>query len=143
MTDWKRTLADAGHRITEPRRAVMAVLAECDVPLSAQDILERAQCLHSGLGLVTVYRTLELFEELGLARRVHLHAGCHVYVVSTPGHRHMLLCERCGRALEFRGQDDLDALVARLEARTGYRVHAHLLQLLGTCPECRSAAAED
>ncbi|MGC9520863.1 MAG: Fur family transcriptional regulator [Anaerolineae bacterium] len=108
-----------------------------------RDQVRRSVGLHGRLGLVTVYRTLEVFEELGLARRVHLDEGCHVYVMSTPGHRHTLVCERCGRTLEFSGQDDLDELVARVEARTGFRVHEHLLQLLGVCPECLAAFSED
>jgi Fur family transcriptional regulator, ferric uptake regulator len=86
--------------------------------------------------LVTVYRTLDLYDELGLVSRVHLPEGCHGYVATTPGHRHVLVCQRCGRSVEFPGREDLDALVADLERQTGYQVCGHLLQLFGVCPEC-------
>ncbi|MFP4344578.1 MAG: Fur family transcriptional regulator [Anaerolineales bacterium] len=135
--NWEEVLSAAGYRITEPRRVVVEVLDAALRPLSPQEIYERGQVLHPRLGLVTVYRTLELFEPLGLVRRVHREDGCHGYLLSKPGHRHVLMCERCGRAVEFAGADDLKALIARVEARTGYAVAEHLLQLFGLCPGCR------
>lgn len=139
MNNWEEVVSQAGYRLTEPRRAVMAVLLATDVPVSAQEILTRGRDRHAGLGLVTVYRSLELFEQLGLTCRVHLHAGCHEYVATSPGHRHRIVCRRCGRSVEFQGHNDLDDIIARLESRTGYRVHDHLLELLGLCPECQRA----
>ena len=134
---WEGALSAAGHRITEPRRVVMQVLDGAQRPLSPQEIYERGQALHPRLGLVTVYRAVELFESLDLVRRVHREDGCHGYLLSKPGHRHVLMCERCGRAVEFAGEDDLEALIERVEARTGYAVAEHLLQLFGLCPGCR------
>ncbi|MFP4395527.1 MAG: Fur family transcriptional regulator [Anaerolineales bacterium] len=139
MASWEETLSQAGHRITAPRRAVMEVLMATQAPLSPQEICTRGQAHHGSLGLVTVYRTLELFERFDLARRVHLREGCHGYIATSPGHRHTILCRACGRSVEFVGQDDLDDLIARVEARTGYEVRDHLLQLFGLCPDCREA----
>ena len=141
MDNFVETLSRSGHRVTRPRKAVATVLAETDVPLSASEILALGQAVHTGLGLVTVYRTLELYEGLGLVCRVHLRQGCHGYLATTPDHRHMLLCQRCGRFVEFSGRDALDELVASLERSTGYRVHDHLLQLVGLCPACRETDA--
>ena len=137
MAEWKKILADAGHRITAPRQAVMQVLIEGDAPLSPQQILEKGQVYHARLGLVTVYRTLELFEHFGLACRVHLDEGCHGYVLRKPGHHHILLCQGCGQSVEFSGHNDLDMLVERVSAGTGYQVADHWLQLFGLCPECQ------
>jgi len=139
---WENQLAAAGCRVTEPRRAVMTVLAQSDVPLSPQAVMEQGQAVYPRLGLVTVYRTLELFEELGLVERVHVREGCHGYLTISPGHRHRLLCRECGRAVEFRGEDDLDGLLERVETETGYRVEHHLLQLVGICPMCRNIQSE-
>lgn len=134
---WEEVLSAANHRITAPRRVVMAVLDAALRPLSPQEIYERGQELHPRLGLVTVYRAVELFESLDLVRRVHREDGCHGYLLSKPGHRHVLMCESCGRAVEFAGEDDLEALIERVESRTGYAVAEHLLQLSGLCPGCR------
>ena len=137
MRGWEQCLADAGCRITVPRRAVMQVLQKASVPLSPREILEQGKQVYRGLGLVTVYRTVNLLAELNLVRRVHREDGCHGYLLASPGHRHALICQCCGRAVEFPGEDDLHALIERVEARTGYRVDDHLLQLLGLCPDCQ------
>jgi Fur family ferric uptake transcriptional regulator len=136
MTNWEQRLSEAGCRITAPRRAVIQVLQESDVPLSPHDICKRASAIHPKLGLVTVYRALALFQELDLVRRVHRSNGCHVYVAALPGHRHHVICRKCGRAVEFPGSENLDVLIAQVEQRTAYRVDDHLLQLSGLCPDC-------
>jgi Fur family ferric uptake transcriptional regulator len=137
MTEWEKRLADAGYRITASRRAVMQVLMQADVPLSPQEILEQAQTVHRGLGLVTVYRAVTLLQELNLVCRVHCSNGCHGYVATSPGHRHHIICRQCGRTVEFPGSEDLNALIAQVEQNTDYLVDGHLLQLFGLCPDCR------
>jgi Fe2+ or Zn2+ uptake regulation protein len=112
-------------------------LFEASAPLSPQELWEQSRLAHANLGLVTVYRTLALLEQLDWVRRVHREDGCHAYAPCTPGHSHALVCQRCGRADEFPGADDLEALVARVEETTGYQVRGHLLQLSGLCPECQ------
>lgn len=137
MVEWEQSLAGAGCRITAPRRAVMRVLQETCVPLLPQDILAQGRREHRKLGLVTVYRTLTLLTELDLVRRVHSEDGCHGYVSASPGHQHHVICERCSGAAEFPGEDDIRALIERVETGTGYRVDDHLLQLFGLCPDCQ------
>ena len=119
----------------------MQALVQADVPLSPQEILGQAQVVHRKLGLVTVYRTLNLLTEMNLVRRVHREDGCHGYLAASPGHRHALLCRYCGRAVEFPGEDDLHALIERVEVGTGYCVDDHLLQLFGLCPDCQETEA--
>lgn len=138
MNSWEDLLSRQGHRVTDSRRAVMRVLTEAERPLSPQTIYEIGRVFRPRLGLVTVYRTLDLLEGLDLVRRVHRGDGCHGYVLSSPGHRHVVLCDGCGRAEEFVGADDLDDLIHRVEGHTGYRIDAHLLQLAGLCPDCRA-----
>jgi Fur family transcriptional regulator, ferric uptake regulator len=137
MVRWEECLSEAGYRITASRRAVAEVLIRDSAPLSPQEILEQAQAVHANLGLVTVYRTLNLLTDLDLVRRIHREDGCHGYVLASPGHHHAVVCHSCGRAVEFTGKNDIDALIVQVEARTGYRVDDHLLQLSGLCPNCQ------
>ncbi len=141
MMDWRQRLSEAGCRVTAPRRAVMQVLLESEMPLTPQEVRERASAIRPNLGLVTVYRALALFEELDLVRRVHHSNGRHGYVATLPGHRHHIVCRKCGRAVEFPGSEDLDALITQVEQSTSYRVDDHLLQLFGLCPDCLEAEA--
>jgi Fe2+ or Zn2+ uptake regulation protein len=135
--NWEQRIADAGCRITVPRRAVMRVLLESEVPLSPQEICEQGSAIHPRLGLVTVYRTVTLLQDLGLVRRVHRSNGCHGYVATLPGHRHHIVCRECGRTAEFLGSEDLDTLIMQVEQVTDYHVDDHLLQLFGLCPGCK------
>jgi len=138
MDDWQQQLNALGCRITRPRREIMAVLERSAVPLAPPEILSRAQRACPHMGLVTVYRALALFCEHDLARRVYYADGGHGYALASPGHHHALVCHHCGQAVEFSGCAEMDALISRLEARTGFAIDAHLLQLYGLCAECRA-----
>ncbi len=88
------------------------------------------------MGLVTVYRTLEILDELGLARRVHTKGHCLGYA-RADGDNHYLVCHRCRRVLEFPCAG-LDVLVENVQQRTGYVIDGHLLELTGLCPDCQA-----
>jgi len=88
------------------------------------------------LGLVTVYRTLEKLEELGLIQRVHQTHGCQAFIASGNGHEHLLICTKCGMTVRFSG-DELDPLIQSISYKTGYKVEEHWLQLFGLCLECK------
>jgi len=138
---WLARLSQAGCRATAPRRAVMCALLATDAALTPEEILVSARTRHNGLGLATVYRALQLFAELGLVRRIHRQDGCHAYLCASPGHTHAVICRSCGRGVEFPGADDVHALADRVEKSTGFRIHDHLLQFMGVCPECAEVPA--
>lgn len=132
---WLEQLQASGYRITEPRRAIVELMATTTHALSPIEVYDNGRRDYPRLGLVTVYRTLERLEELGLVQRVHMPDGCHRYLRASQGHQHLLLCTRCGQVEMFDG-DDLNALTTRVEQTTGYRVEDHWLQLFGLCPRC-------
>ena len=128
-------LRKAGHRLTQPRRAVLQVLEESAVQLSPYEIHRRGKVIYPQLGLVTVYRTLELLDELGLARRVHSEGSCHNYARAGED-QHYLVCRGCHRVVEF-PCEGLDELIGAVERRSAYVIDGHLLELTGLCPACR------
>lgn len=136
--DWEERLTNLGYRLTQPRRVVMKILSASPQPLAPLQIYERAQKMDTHLGLVSVYRSMELFTELGLVRRMHLDDGCHAYTVSSPGHHHTVICRNCDKAVEFMGDEDIKELVTRVERITGFAIDDHLLQLYGLCKDCRT-----
>ncbi|HSR33360.1 MAG TPA: transcriptional repressor, partial [Anaerolineae bacterium] len=103
---------------------------------SPAEVHERARRYYPAVGLVTVYRTLDLLSGLGLVRRIHAEDGCHGYVVSKHGHHHHLICRQCGTALEFEGCD-LFPFLSRVGQETGYVIEEHLLELVGVCEACQ------
>jgi Fe2+ or Zn2+ uptake regulation protein len=130
-----RALRRSGYRLTRPRTAVMRVLAEASESLSPEEIHQRGLVHHRGLGLVTVYRTLELLEALGLARRVHTDKRCHAFALARD-EQHYAVCRACGQVAEF-PCEGLEPLLQSVETYTGYRIEAHLVELIGLCPACR------
>ena len=135
---WLEQLKDRGYRLTASRRAVVQALAESDRALTATEIYDLARRSYPTLGLVSVYRTLETLEALELIQRVHQKDECHAYLAAFSGHQHLVLCQMCGSAEFFLG-DDLEALFARVERESGYQISEHWLQLFGVCAECQHA----
>ena len=129
-------LSQSGYRITRPRRAVIAALLEDEGHHSPAEVHERALVRCPTVGLVTVYRTLELLADLGFARRIHTGDSCHGYASASHGHHHHLVCRHCGAAVEFEGCD-LSPLFEKIGRATGYCVDEHLLELVGLCPACQ------
>jgi len=135
---WLDSLQESGYRLTGPRRALVEILATSQRALSPVELYDLGRKEYPGLGLVTVYRTLEKLEELGLVQRVHQTGDCHRYLPASQGHEHLLLCTSCGRAFYFTG-DDLNALMDEIARRSGFRIDEHWLQLFGVCRECQTA----
>lgn len=134
--DWLTSLQNKGYRLTASRRAVVNALVQSAESLTAADLYELGRAHYKQLGLVTVYRTLEKLEELGLVQRVHRPDGCHAYISALDGHQHLLLCETCGRVEVFKG-DDLKEFSRRLEGESGFQIHEHWLQFFGLCSQCQ------
>jgi len=132
---WLDELHSSGYRVTKPRRAIVELLVASTHAIGPIEVYDLGRSDYPGLGLVTVYRTLEKLEELGLVQRVHQPDGCHRYLRATQGHQHLLLCTACGEVKYFSG-DDLDLLTGRVSSETGFEVTGHWLQLFGTCPYC-------
>ena len=134
--EWLDCLKGSGYRITSPRRAVVESLANSERALNAAEIFDIARERYPSLGLVSVYRTLEKLEELGLIQRVHHPDGCQAFIAGLIGHQHLLICQNCGRTQYFEG-DDLNLLFDRVARKSGYQIKEHWLQLLGFCADCQ------
>ena len=132
------TLREAGYKLTRPRLAVLQVLRESNEQLSPYEIHRRGKAIHAQLGLVTVYRTLGILDQLGVARRVHTEGHCHGYA-STEGDQHYLVCRRCGHIAEFPCKG-MTALIEDVRQETGFAIEEHLLELKGLCPDCQAGA---
>ncbi len=132
---WLEQLQIHGYRLTEARRAVVETMVGSSRALTPLEVYETARRRYPALGLVSVYRTLEVLSELHLVQRVHQEDGCNAYLPRAEGHQHLLICEHCGRAEYFQG-DDLEALFTQLGQQYGYQIRAHWLQISGLCPKC-------
>jgi Fe2+ or Zn2+ uptake regulation protein len=117
---------------------VVKVLATSDHLLTATEIFDQARHYCDSLGLVTVYRTLDKLEVLRLVERVHLPGDCHAFAPALQGHQHLLVCNNCGKAEYFTG-DQLQPLMDQVSKQSGFQIDHHWLQLFGICEKCQPA----
>jgi Fur family transcriptional regulator, ferric uptake regulator len=131
----------AGHRLTEPRRAVAGLVARRDGHFTAAELVADARRHRMDIGRATVFRTLDLFTSMSLVERVDLPGGEHAYVACDPVHHHHAICTGCGRSLDV-ADHGLAAVLGEIGNRSGFRVTAHRLEIFGLCAACQGAAAD-
>jgi Fur family ferric uptake transcriptional regulator len=118
----------SGYKATPQRLAILRAIA-----VEQHQRMEEIRDRCPGVGLVTVYRTLELLSGLGVVRRLDLGDGPHYELAED--HHHHLICEGCGSVAEFE-QCPLDP--ARLpQVWSDFEIRAHSLEVYGTCADCR------
>ena len=127
-------LSAAGLRITKQRKAHLSILAEADNPLSADET--HAQLAKGTCDLVTVYRSLEQFEKIGLLQLGVRENGTKVYCLSHGhDHHHHLTCRSCGRTerVDLCMGDELE----KVGKSYGFTDMTHVMEVFGTCPDCK------
>ncbi len=132
-----QALRGADSRLTPARRAVVEALAGQE-HLTAPEVVEAVQAQAPDVSRASVYRTLDLLTRLGVCQVATMGSSVVRYTLTPTGKHHHLVCTRCQRSFEFESCG-LSALIPELEARTGFRIHAHLLEAFGLCPECQSS----
>ncbi len=130
-----------GFRLTAARRVILDTLADSGDHLTADELTERVRRRSTGIGRMTVYRTLDLLCDLGLLRPVYQGTGAAHYILLHDGHHHHLICSDCSRVIEF-DECALGDLPARIARRFGFRVDGHLLELYGVCEACGKETAD-
>ena len=133
---WLTRLNSNGYHLTSARKAVVDILIDCNQVLTPTELFLRARQIYPTIGLVTVYRTLEKLDELGLVQKVFLGKNGFGYFPRNDFHEHLLICKKCHRVEEFSG-DDLGNLMQRVENQSGFEIRDHLLQFTGLCSNCR------
>ena len=129
-------LRHSGYKITPQRRAVLNTIALSHDHLTPTAIYEKVRAEHPDIGLVTVYRTLDILAELGLICEVHAGGNCRSYLMRRPAeHHHHLICSECGAVMDFTNCD-LSNLEQRIAKQTNFQINGHLLEFTGLCPEC-------
>ena len=107
-------LRQHGYKITPQRRMIIKAIIDTHEHLTPAAIHERICRDNPGIGLVTIYRTLEILAELGLICEMHAGGSCRSYLVRRPSeHHHHLICSDCGTVIDFI-DCDLDELERRL-----------------------------
>jgi Fur family ferric uptake transcriptional regulator len=132
----RRALAKRGLRNTRQREVVTEIFFASDQHFSLDQILALARERDGGIGYATVYRTLKLLTELGLAHERHFSDGQTRYEAADGMHHDHLICTRCGTIVEFE-QDRIEELQQEVAREYGFELLNHRMELYGICPSCQ------
>lgn len=130
-------LKSAGHSLTEPRKLVFAAL-QYDAPLSMQELYTR---LRGKVNRTTVYRVIELFEELHIAQRVA--KGWKYKLELTDEfipHHHHFTCTNCNKSISFDEPEHFESILDDIASQNGFIPNSHTLEIEGYCSTCRATS---
>jgi Fe2+ or Zn2+ uptake regulation protein len=131
-------LRERGQRSTPQRLAIARVLTDLDRHVTAERVHAEVSARMPGVSLPTVYATLDLLEELGLARRVATEGGAVVYDPRVDEHHH-LVCRACGAIADVDASVDTADVRAAARAR-GFEPDASQVVVRGLCADCAAKA---
>lgn len=143
---WQNRLYDAGFRITNPRELVMGILTGTDKHLSAEDVYIQALRINPSIGLTTVYRTLDLFTQIGIAQKFDFGDGKARYeLTSNPSkkkHHHHLVCMKCKSIFDYSDfmKEEVELMKKTenaLSRKHHFKITHHTIHFYGVCEKCQ------
>ncbi len=128
-----------GLKRTTQRDLILDIFLRTEAHLSSEDLYQLVKRDDPNIGQTTVYRTLKLLAEAGLAREVRFGDGVTHYEhqYKHQHHDHMI-CSECGRVIEFFSAE-LEAIQDAMAAKHRFQITQHLLRIIGVCADCRRA----
>lgn len=129
-------LRDNGLSMTPQRAVIVDAFLSSEGHFTSEDLFNRVRQRDSAIGLATVYRTLKLLTESGLADTFDPGSGVALYEHSY-GHKHHdhLICTVCNRKVEI-VDSEIEKRQEELAEKNGFLLSSHRMLLFGVCPEC-------
>lgn len=136
----KEKLKETGFKITPQRRAIIEILLKNDSEhLSSEEIYDLVRIDCPEIGLATVYRTMQLLDEIGAISKLNLDDGCIRYELNLneedAHHHHHLICKSCGKIIEVK-EDLLDNIEDEIQNLYKFNILNHDVKFYGTCDNC-------
>ena len=129
------SLREAGHKLTPQRKAIIDAILAADKSLTPRALHASLAGKHPEIGLVTVYRTIEVLNRLGLLCQFQPDGAARTFKAGPAEHHHHLVCRGCGVVVNF-GHCPRD-LETKLELETGFQITGHRLEFTGYCRDCQ------
>jgi Fur family ferric uptake transcriptional regulator len=134
---WQSYLERKGLKTTQQREAIVDAFLRTSGHVALDDLLSSARRKYPRVGLATVYRTVKLLEEAGIAVARHFGPGQTLYEISEGrAHHDHLICDACGFIIEFES-NEIEKLQDSAAKRLGFNVLRHRHELFGLCEKSR------
>ena len=143
---WNQRLYDFGFRLTNPREIVLNLLRNTDKHLSAEDIYIEAIKANPSIGLTTIYRTLDLFAQIGVVQKIDFGDGRARYELTNnplkKDHHHHLICMKCKTIHDYTDfvNEELELMKKTEEAlstKYQFKIFYHTIHFYGICNQCQ------
>jgi len=134
---WDKELRARGYRVTPQRQLVLEAVTKLE-HATPEEIWADVQQTASGVNISTIYRALELLEQLGLVTHTHLGHGAPRYHLAAEADHVHLVCSSCGRITQV-APDAVEPLVTALDEHHGFQTDVGHLTVFGRCASCRAA----
>ncbi len=134
-------LKERGLKVTRQRDLIVHEFFRRHQHLTVEELLERVRKLDAGIGYATVYRTLRLLTECGLASKREFGGSARFEHVTDHHHDHMI-CVKCGKITEFEN-DRIEKLQEDVCRRYKFTMINHKMELYGYCERCRPRKAAE
>ena len=129
--------AAKGLRSTRQRDIIIDIFLSTHQHISVEELYLKIKASNPGIGHATVYRTLKLLSEAGLAREILLHDGQTRYEHTQAGEHHdHLVCTGCNDIIEFE-DETIEKLQDEIAARHVFQIKSHKMEIYGLCAKCR------
>ncbi|MGL4858343.1 MAG: ferric iron uptake transcriptional regulator [Enterobacteriaceae bacterium] len=141
MTDNNSALKKAGLKVTLPRLKILEVLQEPgNHHLSAEELYKKLIDMGEEIGLATVYRVLNQFDDAGIVTRHNFEGGKSVFELTQQHHHDHLICLDCGKVVEFR-DEFIEQRQREIAEKFNIKLTNHSLYLYGNCAvgDCRNS----
>jgi Fur family ferric uptake transcriptional regulator len=132
--DWHAQLRARGYRLTPQRQLVLEAVARLG-HATPEDVAKDVRNTATGVNISTVYRALELLEELGLVQHAHLGHGAPTYSLANEDDHVHLVCRDCG-SIDEAPPELVTPIVEQLAATRGFRVDVGHFAVFGRCRAC-------
>lgn len=139
VNELKEKLKAKGYKLTTQRRIIYDVFAEnLELHLSPEEVYDMVKYKYPEIGLATVYRTLQLLEELNIIYKLNFNDGCSRYELNTTKdhQHHHLICLKCGKVIEVE-LDLLENLEEAIESDGEFKIVDHNVKFFGYCKNCK------
>ena len=131
-----QALKDRGMRMTPQRAIILEAIEKLEGHITAEEIFAEVQKVNPYVSLATIYRTLELLQDLDLITQTNLGHNQTYFALKDHCSHHHLVCQECGRIEEF-CDDILEPLRAMLADQHGFEAHTDHMSIFGICQACR------
>ncbi len=135
----KERLKEKSCKLTPQRRFVLETVIENEGRhLSAEEIYELVREKCPEIGLATVYRTVQMFEEIGIVYKQNFVDGKSRYEISKGDdhQHHHLVCQKCNKVIEVE-EDLLDQMEEKISTKYNFKITNHTLKFVGLCENCK------